>query len=314
MRHIFIINPAAGKKNCDEQMRGQINTLCSKYNIEPLIFTSEYPGYEREMTERICELFPEERLRFYSIGGSGTLTNIVSGIKDYSMTEVACLPAGLSNDLLKSYGETRKHFNSLENLINGKVDMLDMIDVNGYKTLDFGSVGLGNSCFNDSLFFRLISFLRSTMNYVFGIILDIMNNRCAYYNLTVDGKDFSGEYAMITCFNGMCMGGRYMPLRDPRPNDGVLTFLTVKKMNTFQQLKVYISFLKGEISRVRNDITLFKGTEMQISRADKKDIVVNCDGECVVAKNIVMKVAKDKLRFVVPKESIILEPTDLDEV
>ena len=127
MRHIFIINPVAGNKPQKENFYSEILDICRKNDIDPLVFISEYPGYEKEMTEKICALFPNEFLRFYSVGGSGTLVNIISGIKDFTRTEVACYPTGLSNDILKSYGDTAGEFKSLENLINGRVDYLDVI-------------------------------------------------------------------------------------------------------------------------------------------------------------------------------------------
>ena len=73
MRHIFIINPNAGKYDISEKKRREIEEVCSKYGIDPLIWVSEYAGYEREITEKMCFLFSGEELRLYSIGGSGTL-------------------------------------------------------------------------------------------------------------------------------------------------------------------------------------------------------------------------------------------------
>lgn len=314
MRHIFIINPAAGKKDCGDKVRREIISACENNNIEPLIFISEYAGYEREMTERICDLFSGEELRFYSIGGSGTLANVVSGIRNYATTEVACYPAGLTNDLLKSYGRTADRFRSIEALINGRLEMLDMIDVNGYKTLDFTSFGLGNTCFNDALIFKLISAIRPYLNYSFSVVLDLLRNKCDKYNISIDGRDLTDEYAIAVCFNGMCMGGNVIPLKDPRPNDGTLDFLLVSKMSRLKQLKTFSDFARGKIHRHKDTMRIIKGRYAEISRDDGKLTVFNCDGECVRGMNNVVKLANDRLRFIVPKEAKMLMTTNYDPV
>ncbi len=312
MRHIFIINPVAGNKPQKENFYSEILDICRKSDIDPLVFISEYPGYEKEMTEKICALFPNEFLRFYSVGGSGTLVNIISGIKDFTRTEVACYPTGLSNDILKSYGDTAGEFKSLENLINGRVDYLDVIDVNGYKTLNFTNIGLGNSCFNDSLLFKLMGSLRAALNYGVGIFWDILRNKCYHYNIMIDGKNYSGKYAIFTCFNGVCMGSSIMPLKDPRPNDGVLNCLMVHKMSGFAQLRTLADFKKSRLDRCSEKITLVKGTNIAVSRRDRKKIVINCDGECVRTANALIRLTGEKLKFVVPQTAKLLEPTDLD--
>ena len=87
MRHIFIINPAAGKHDISETIRTDIEKICAERNIDPLIFISEYAGYERDMTRKMCTLFSNEPIRFYSIGGSGTLYQIISGITNFETTD-----------------------------------------------------------------------------------------------------------------------------------------------------------------------------------------------------------------------------------
>ena len=64
MRHIFIINPAAGKKNITDRVRKEIDGVCARRGIHPLVFISEYNGYERFIAEKMCSLFIDEDIRF----------------------------------------------------------------------------------------------------------------------------------------------------------------------------------------------------------------------------------------------------------
>ncbi len=313
MRHIFIVNPVSGKENVSMYITDEIEQVCAEYDIEPLVFISEYAGYEQEMTEKICSLFPEDELRFYAVGGSGTLANVVSGIKDFSKTEVACYPAGLTNDLLKSYGGSAELFRSIENLITGRTELLDIIDLGSYRNLDFVSFGLGNTCFNDWLLFKILKKVRSYLNYKLSVVYDLLRNKCAKYEIEIDGKDYSGEYAMVVCFNGMCMGGSVIPLKDPRPNDGIMDIILADKMSRFEQLKIMSDFTVGRLEGHGDVLHIVKGKELTVSRTDKQAVVFNCDGECVRRVNTTVKLATDKLRFIVPKESRLLRPVNIDE-
>lgn len=313
MRHIFIVNPVSGKEDISLRIGEEINQVCAAHNIEPLVFISEHAGYEREMTEKICSLFPEDELRFYAVGGSGTLSNIVSGIKDFSRTEVACYPAGLTNDFLKSYGGSAEFFRSVESLVTGRVDMIDVVDMGSYRVLDFASFGLGNTCFNEWLLFKLLRSIRSYLNYHLSVVFDLLRNKCAKYDIEIDGKDYSGEYAMVVCFNGMCMGGSVIPLKDPRPNDGVLNFILADKMSRFQQIRIMKDFSRGRLEGHGDVFQIIKGREMVVSRSDRQPVVFNSDGECVRRVTTTLKLNSEKLRFVVPKDARILMPSNVDE-
>ena len=293
-------------------MRTMIESICINHDIEPLIFTSEYPGYEREMTEKLCDLFPDEEIRFYSIGGSGTLTNIISGIRDFSKTEVACYPSGLTNDFLKCYGKSAKLFRSIDALIKGHAVPVDMIDINRYKTLNFACFGLGNSCFSDALIFKIISLINSNLVYTLSVVFDLLRNKCGKYRIEIDGKDCTGEYAMVICMNGICMGGSLMPLKDPRPDDKMLNFVLVNKMSRLKQLKIFSDFAKGKLEKHKNYIRLINGRYAEVSKENGKPIVFNCDGECVRGLNNVIKLSADTLKFVIPENARMLEPTELD--
>lgn len=266
------------------------------------------------MTERICLLFPNEELRFYCVGGSGTLANIVSGVRNFEKTEVACYPTGLSNDFLKSFGKSADRFRSMEALVNGRAEPLDMIDINGCKSLVFVSFGLGNTCFNDVLIFKLFSAIRQYLNYGISVLWDLLRSKCDSYNINIDGRDLSGDYALAVCFNGMCMGGGVMPLKDPRPNDGVLNLVLSGRMPRRRQLGMLRAYASSRLEKHRDVIRMINGRRIEVSRRDGQETVFNCDGECLRTESAVIGLAPEKLRFVVPDGAEILPPTSLDRV
>lgn len=316
MRHIFIINPTAGKIDISVKMRREIEALCAKYNIDPLICISEYPGYEREMTKKMCSLFSNEQIRFYSIGGSGTLFQIISGINDFSNVEVACCAQGLTNDLLKCYGKNIQPFRSIEELINGKIQMLDLIEVADSKAVDFVYFGLGTTYFNDITFYQLTSLIDPLLSYTINIISDIVRNKWYDYEIYIDGKDYSGKYSLVACFNGFCMGGNVIPLPYARPNDGYLDFILIDAMPSLMQLFKLKAYSKGDLDRLGSCAHIVRGKKLVVARKDKSIVSLNCDGECVRSpeRYVTMQLIPNCLKFVVPQSAEILPVEETPDI
>lgn len=308
MRHIFIINPVAGKKDISQSIQNKIEKLCKKKGIQPLIFISEYPGYERDMTQKMCNLFSNETIRFYSIGGSGTLYHILCGIQNFDLTEVACYPSGLTNDLLKCFTGTTKHFRSLENLIDGNVQLLDYIQIGNLSIPNFASLGLGTVYFKDKFFMKTLSVLSSQFSYVLSILKEILHNKVVEYEIKIDGVDYSGFYPLITCMNGFCMGGDIIPYDSPRPHDGILNFVLVENMSRFMQIKTFYYMKSGRTIKLGDKIRMIPGKQMKIHRKDGQPLLINCDGEPGYNNQDIttIQVIPSKFRFVTPVEAKIL--------
>ena len=312
MRHVFIINPVAGRRDESESLREEIESTCHKYSIDPLIFLSEYPGYEKEMTEKICNLFPSDSVRFYAVGGSGTLCSVVSGIQDYHNTEVACYPSGLTNDLLKMYGKTAGLFSNIENLISGRTDYLDMIDVDGFRAVNFVNYGIGSRYFNDVSTFKLGAMVSPQLTYTLSVLFDVISNTAQEYKILIDGVDYSGKYDIIMVMNGQCLGGNIYPLHDPRPNDGMLEFVLATRSTIIGRAKALLDFRKTRLGSGKKDIKLVRGRCADIRLADGSKQILNCDGEGVMVDGSKICVAPEKLRFVVPRDARLIPPTSME--
>lgn len=312
MRHIFIINPAAGKHDISETIRADIEKICAERNIDPLIFISEYAGYERDMTRKMCTLFSNEPIRFYSIGGSGTLYQIICGITNFETTEVACYASGLTNDLLKCYVGDISAFRSLEKLIDGKTDYLDLIEMGDVKCPNFISFGLGTGYFSDRFLFRVMSAIAPLGSYTLGIISDLLRNKIIHYEIKIDGVEYNNPYALIVCFNGLCMGGSIIPYKSPRPNDGTLNFVLIESMSRLEQFKTLFALKAGKTDKIGNKIRMIKGTKMEVARKDGQLLLFNCDGEgeCSTNGSATLRVRPKTLQFIVPREVQILSPEE----
>ena len=304
MKHIFIINPEAGKLDSSVRLRSEIEAVCPKYGIEPLICISEYKGYERETAEKMSVLFSNEEIRFYAVGGSGTFANVVSGIKNFALTEVACYPCGYSNDFLKCYTMDYSPFRSIENLINGRVDTVDVIESDVSAAPNFVLMGIGAKPLADNIIYNLLSLVNPNSMYVLNTITDVLTKKNYDYVIDIDGKDYSGKYTMVVCFNGICMGSCFIPSDKPRINDGYMNVMLIDEMSLFGRLGVFNYFKNARLDMLGNKGRLIRAKKVTMYAADKSPLQMNIDGEMYASASIpsTMRLMPARMKLVVPQE------------
>ena len=87
MRHVFIINPAAGKRDCTAQLLEMAKGLEARHGLAVERILTRRPGHAWEAASALART--GEDLRFYACGGDGTLSevaNAVAGVESAAMT------------------------------------------------------------------------------------------------------------------------------------------------------------------------------------------------------------------------------------
>ena len=310
MRHIFIINPVSGRKNITERVRKEIEGVCARRGINPLIFISEYNGYERFISEKMCSLFTDEDIRFYCVGGSGTLVQTFSGMDDGKNRQIACYPAGITNDFLKCYEGGTRGFNNIEALLDGRKDELDYIKVMGHcKVLDFINIGSGNAMFDSDSLPDLALHSSHTITYGFAFAYDLLKTKGVDYEITVDGKDYSGRYAMILVLNGKVIGGRLEPYKAAKPDDGIMHVLLFHEASRFNHFSTFMRLYTGKEAGEKDHFMEIKGRRLILTRKDHKRIVLNCDGDGFAPSETTLdiRLIPAGVNFIVPQYSALIE-------
>ena len=124
MKHLFIINPAAGSRDQSEKYRKTIAEVCGARNLNYEIRVSEAPGQCREIARRAAE--SGEEYRIYSCGGDGTLNEVVSGAAGFDNVAVTMFAGGSGNDFVRIFSETEP-FKDLERLRDADDTVFDLI-------------------------------------------------------------------------------------------------------------------------------------------------------------------------------------------
>ena len=86
MKHIFIVNPYAGSMTFANNLSRQLEQI---EGFEYFLFNSRYTGNETELTAKVVHFSPDEQLRIYACGGSGTMRNVLQGVCEKQHVELA---------------------------------------------------------------------------------------------------------------------------------------------------------------------------------------------------------------------------------
>ncbi len=137
MRHLFLINPAAGKKDHTREFQAQIAAACSGLEYE--VQVSRKPGDITALARQAAQ--SGEPLRIYACGGDGTLNEVINGVVGFPHVAITHFPGGSGNDFIKIFCDTAPFF-QLETLLDPAEAEFDLISCNDDYALNVCSLGL----------------------------------------------------------------------------------------------------------------------------------------------------------------------------
>ena len=119
MKHLFIINPAAGSYDHTQEYAAMIRHSCNTRALDFEIEVSKAPGECRRLAREAAQT--GEEIRIYACGGDGTLNEVMSGVAGFPNAAVSVLSGGSGNDFVKIFDDP-KAFYDLERLFaqNGR--------------------------------------------------------------------------------------------------------------------------------------------------------------------------------------------------
>ncbi len=308
MKHIFIINPAAGKSDSTTPVAAGIRRTCVERGLDYDILTTEYPRHAIELVKKKAVEYAGQTMRFYACGGDGTLNEVAAGAAGLANVSVTHYPCGSGNDFIKLFGMDCRGFKDLNALIDGKEVALDYIETDCGACLNVFSVGVDARVAAGMQKYKRIPLLHGAMAYNISTVENVLRGLSEPYEVQVDGVDYSGRQTLILAGNGRFYGGGFNPVPEADPTDGLLDVLIIKAVDLVTVIKVIGAYKAGLHRRYPQHITHLKAKELTIAHRDGKDMQVNLDGEIVPSPRVSLRVAEHKLRFVIPQSEQLLPP------
>ena len=297
MRHLFIINPAAGSRDRTRVYSQPIEEVCSKQGVDYEIRVSEAPGHCQKITREAALTGKEYRI--YACGGDGTLNEVAAGAAGFDNVSVTAFSGGSGNDFTKLFSDPGA-FRDLERLLDCEEVCFDMIRCNEDLALNICSVGLDARIGTDVSRYKRLPLLSGFRAYAVSTLINVIKGIAEHYVVEIDGQRIDGKQTMICACNGRFYGGGFNPVPEADPTDGLLDVLVVKKVSRLQVARVVGKYKSGQYAKLKKIIQHFRTDKLRI--ICDKPTNINLDGELRTAQVIDISIAKEKLRFFFPKQ------------
>ena len=297
MKHLFIVNPAAGAADQTEEVRRKVHAAFQGRGDEVEIYVTKAP---MDAPDKIRSAAADgKELRVYACGGDGTFNECVCGAAYQPHVAVCPFPTGTGNDFCRMFGEEKDLFRDLDALLAGAVRPIDVIDCNGRASANICSVGIDARIGCDVHKYSGLPLVGGAGGYIVSAVVNVLKgiNR----PMRVRCGEYSGEggYALIAACNGRFYGGGFNPSLQASPDDGILDIYVVPKVSLFTLARLIGKYAAGLADNYPKHFLHLRGTKLCIDFEEEN--VVNVDGEALYAKHVEMRLVPHALNLIVPQ-------------
>lgn len=304
MRHVFIINPAAGKHENALNVVPEIEAFFATHKEfgTPIIEYTNGRGHATRLAEHYAS--SGEPVRLYACGGDGTLAEVLQGMHACQTAELACIPCGSGNDYLRMF--EGRDFRNIPALVSGHAQKVDLIHCNDGISLNIACLGMDAEVAYKMVKYKHLPLVSGSMAYNIAIA-DVFFHRIGK-ELTIKLEtthgtiERKGRYLFALAASGQYYGGGYKGAPMARPDDGILDFVLIKKMSRLSILKFLPQYKKGNFLDCPY-FEHFRGTSMTV-HCDE-GAVVALDGECYTGKDMTFSLCGHTVNFVMPANGTV---------
>ena len=299
MKHIFIINPYAGKRDQTSRIYAMADHLRDEHGLECACMLTDRPGGATDMARKLAET--GEELRIYACGGDGTIHEVANGVAGFPNAAMTAIPTGTGNDFLKNFGDDAAKFADADNLWDGDVFPLDLIDCNGKLCLTIACNGIDARIADSVHQYSGTPLLSGRGSYLASVAMNFLFRPIGRrWRVWLDDEALEDDFALVSMCNGRYYGGGSMPVPEARMNDGVLHTVLIKNIPKATFARLFAPYSAGEYRKLPQEL-IRVSTARQVRIQAEEDIVTCLDGECFRSREVVMGLADKRLRFFGPK-------------
>ncbi len=293
MKHIFVVNPAAGSGAVPRIVRERVGGRadCEIYETRG----------KRDATEFVrsrCAKSPEEDLCFVACGGDGTVNEVASGVALHPKAAMTVFPLGSGNDFVKAFGGAER-FRDVEALLKAVPRPIDILKVGDRWAVNAFHFGLDAAVAKTMIDVKPKPLIGGKNAYPTGVAKALLFNMRTWCRMEVDGEAFhEGNMLLCTVANGQYVGGSYRCAPRSLPDDGLAEVCLVKPVSRLRFLRLMNAYKEGshlEDPRFQGVVFYRRGRTIDVS--GKPGFMVSLDGEIVEGESFRVEVIPGGLMF-----------------
>ena len=294
----IIANPTSGNRNFSKLWK-EIQQLLKNKNLDYSFAFTQFSKHEIVLVQNAIKIGFRNIM---SIGGDGTLHNVVNGIMSqrYVKTSditISVIPLGTGNDWVKTYNIPRDIKEAIEiiykkNIITQDIGVLKTVNTITY----FNNVaGIGYDGYVVNKLQSLKKF--GSISYLIAGFYGMLSYKKSNFKILIDNKVITTD-CLMTVF-GICKysGGGMQFTENIATSSGLLN-ITIVKNFTLLDLIIHLPKLySGKIVDHRK-IATYKTNEITILPKKSKPFI-QADGELIGVGNVHVTIIKKAIQFVI---------------
>ena len=301
MKHIFIINPAAGKGKEFAGLCDRIQAVCEERGEDYEIYRTRQVGDATDFVRRTCKETTVP-CRFYACGGDGTVNETVNGAVGFDHAQVAVLPIGTGNDFVRNFSPDAP-FLDVEAQLDGQPIAVDLLKYNDRYSINMLNIGFDCEVVKKTALLKRHPLVHEKMAYVAGILSTLIKKPGIHLSCRVDGDDLKRKTLLLAAFaNGSFYGGGFKPTPYASISDGLIDACFIKDVSRTRFVSLIGLYKKGTHvgpRRTRDILEYIKCREIDILFDTPQSICV--DGEIELTSSVHMEIAPQKLMLSLPR-------------
>jgi diacylglycerol kinase (ATP) len=224
------------------------------------------------------------------VGGDG-MAHLGVDLATQAGIPLGIIPAGTGNDLARHLGiplgsisAATAHFLAAKKA--RKIDVAVSKGPEGEETpyvcvLSAGFDAIVNERANS------ITVPKGRHRYTVALLIELWKLKPLSYQVTIDGKDFSGEYLLVAVANSQSFGGGMKVTPEASLVDGLVDVLLLKPLGRLEFLRIYPRVFKGTHVTDRR-VIIARGASV---RVDARGVIAYADGERMTPLPVEVRVA-----------------------
>ncbi|TGM45596.1 diacylglycerol/lipid kinase family protein [Leptospira vanthielii] len=288
MRKIkVILNPVSG---------GGLSAKVWK-KVEPELQKKGIPyEYEATTKERAARDIAKDAVKqgFYwiiGIGGDGTFSNVINGLFENGKlinknVIFSPIPAGRGNDFIKTVKVPKDPVKALEQILNGKERLIDLIAVTytkvdktkgNYLCLNLADFGMGGEVVYKVNRSRLASIIGGKGVFLLYTVLGLFTYTNKKITLTLSKfEKITNKCRLIVCANGEYAGGGMWFAPRAKLDDGKMDLLAIQDVTVMETLRKFGYLYRGKLS---DDSKVISKQITELTADSDEDVFIDVDGE-----------------------------------
>jgi YegS/Rv2252/BmrU family lipid kinase len=288
-RWFVIVNPTSGNGSS----RRNWPKIKAELKLNAFDFDFAFTNYANHSKELVQKAIIQGFTKIISVGGDGTLHNIINGIQlqtniNPSTIQVGIIPIGTGNDWIKTHCIPLNIKKAISIIKNGTIKQQDLgkitfIDEPRAAIYFNNLAGVG---FDGFVVSKVGAYkYLGALAYLIGAVVGLFSFKNFNTTITLNDAEIKAKSLMVLV--GLCKysGGGMRLTETPNPYDGLFDISIAKNLSKLEIIQNLLNLFNGKIVK-HPKVETFKVSELSIVIDSKDKPYIQADGELIGTGNI----------------------------